>query len=263
MRCEAGETGLGHLFAGADAGAFSLSEDLSSLWASVAQLHDELRQPCPSDAGTVRATVQAAMATAVEKGERLPDVLPLVEAEAEENSWRLRHQLLDELTEDMENRLAAVTVGTADTIIVKHLSPALDDVVKRAHAVVAACPADHPQALLLANEKARRAWLELEAVTEQYGAIRRAREALVRVAGPPEKDVYGEFSQLENMATLIPGGRVRPGMPTPWPDDARGSLVWLIPMAVRWMPTSGEQDSAWEKAHPPQRQRSAAVPASL
>jgi hypothetical protein len=191
------------------------------------------------------------MAEAFRKGDALPDAGPLVEAEADQRAWELRRQMLDDLLEQTETHLVSVTLGGADRIIVDHLRPALEQVVDQARAATAACPADNAQALLLAGEMARKAWVELETLTARYGAIRTARDALVRVAGPPQKDFNGQFAEMRNLADLVPAGRLRPGMPMPWPDDSRGRFVWLLRNGAELhMPTPAEQDAAWEAARP-------------
>lgn len=245
--------------AGSDSGAYSLPPTVTAARGGVARITSVLELARRSDAQIDPATLTERLSDdLVEQafaGE-IPAADWTAEVEAAEHERRTaqrRNDVAAQAHEKANVRLREVVMDEAETIVVEHLRPALDEVlaVVRSEAPhVEGLPLDEPEAVLHASDKARKSYFRIRTARDRYDALRTAQRHLGAL-GAMGGD--GECSSMRNPrqvweAMAGPGswmGR-RQARSAPWPDGRLGYLVWAAttPIVELWIPLPHEQEQA-------------------
>lgn len=246
-----------------DQGELGLPEEVVTARAAVARLSAAvaglpvLEPAHVAEGAAVRAAVGSPDPGAV-------DLTGIVEHERQTADLAHRKRILNRALEVAEAELAAVLEDSTDRIIEEFIRPAGERLwtsIVRAVGALDGIAVITTDAMLRAEDKARRAFLELDSLSGQYGRLRQAWSPL-----PAGQDVehdtssdHGEFEA--GLCTIIgPGWRGSPMAQSrpkpPWPDDPRDRLVWMVRAGHRpWFPTPDQRDAAWLTAHREEHER--------
>lgn len=239
------------LLDGADAGLYTLPAELIDQRTAIMRLGDELATTSGPDPAAAEGDHLAALIAAAKTGRKtLPDCAPVLDAEAAAGRAQRRVLLLSRAIELADAELGGIVTDTGDDIIRQHLAPAVADVMTAVTAASGALPAEvTADAVLRADDAARRAWLELADHAARYDAVRRAATSVRRIE-QPEWDTRGDFSELHNFNEVTAGYTVQIGGPRPWPTDTGQRLLWYVRNGGRvWLPTIAEQDARYREVH--------------
>jgi len=240
---------LAHLFGPADAGLYTLPDEITALRAAADRLTattGAVPVPVPHNvmAKLTEATKQAAI-----NGTDLPDPDAVLAAEQAQQVEQHRQRIVADATEQLGEQLLRTIGDLADTIIVTHLRPVFDELLDglvQSLALTAKYP--DPMAALQAPASVRTSLTAQPDMYARYNAILGAHEVLARVGTGPQRDVEGIFSSMRNAEQIWPRAQ-RPRMSCPWPAGLAG-LAWLIQNdGGPWLPTFAEQDAAYEEAY--------------
>lgn len=248
------------LFAGHDAGFFSLPEELLEqrdaerrVNEAVRSLDAEMRKVNPA---AVRLRLIEEVIAAAGKGPIKTGIGAALVAEQD----RLRlmsadHSVLTDARDNLRDGAASVpwvAMRLSEDILALHLRPAMEETlaaVRSGLAIADSVPWGNPRALVRASEEVR-AYHELVALAaDRYAAIRDAQWRVMALAGKPSADAYDEFGQLRNLRALWPQRKATAETirgKAPWPEDSLERMVWLVNSdAQPWLPTAQEAEAAY------------------
>lgn len=243
------ETTLRHpqLFAGCDAGIYTLPADLLRLRDTYVKVSETPHPKPPLNAWEVINEVAAATVDAVHNGTPLPDAARIDQARADE---RVYQDVIDMMGICLQ-RAASSTHGYiaqhADEIISQHLAVAFDKMwqdFRDAWRLLREYGETEPRRLLDAPSKIRKAADTVEQAVAHFGALTAARTDLyVRGIRCPE-DPNNYHGSIRNYFTVFPN-RMRSAR-TPWHGmSTRLYLGWHADHGGElWMPTPAEQAKA-------------------
>ena len=238
---------LAPLFAGCDAGHYTLPTELLTARAAV----QRLRAAAPAEPTTPAQAHQKylhSLVAAARAGEDMPSATGYRRAANHHADWQAFCVALHEAV-----ALAESDLVVSDDIITEHLRPALGEVQRDLARLGAILPADASDGFLAsvsATQQARRAWSELEHLAARYSAIRRAYDI---VLGYVQHEDAGEWAWAENLQQLWPTWRVLLGYApgnnaAPWPTDPRQRLLWLHHHGAQLVVLTAAERSAKFKA---------------
>jgi len=233
---------LAHVFAGAEAGVYTLPERISDARAALDRLDAEQERLTKVPAVAHDAALVDEITEAAKAGKKFPNPDQLAQAEQNRRARDTYNAALNQARELLEDNLENAVVGSAELLITESLRPVLGEVMAEATDLAAALAGhgtDH-RALLGAPEPVRQARLRFDHVATRYLALRNAQTALSGFS--PPADEGGRFAELRNFDTLTAG--YRPGV-LPWPtDNTVAKLVWFAQHdADVWMPTVTERQA--------------------
>lgn len=244
---------LGPLFAGRDAGRWTLPDDVLTLRAGLDRL---LSTPEPEvvDEGSLHARLVSDTAAAAVRGEDVPDVAPLVDAARSREALTVHRRVIGGAIETLAGELHAQVADDPDAILVGHLRPAFDHLVGELRTAVATFTKYGATAgeLLKAPDKARAAYLAVGDLSARWAALSAARSALASVGCVATADEASLFGLVRNahaftdMTRSRPVSKIADGLP--W-RSLSGS-EWLLWFGTHhdadvWLPTPGEQDERY------------------
>ena len=248
------------LFAGHDAGLFSLPDELLERRAAeqrvnetIRALDGEMRKINPA---AVRTRLVEEVIETAGKGEIPSGFGKAFIAEQEKlRVLSADHSVLSDARDNLRDGGASVpwvAMRLSEDILAKHLRPAMEETlaaVRAGAAIAPSVPWGDPRALVRASEEVRD-YHELVAVAaDRYGAIRDAQWRVKALAGKPSEDAYDMFGHLRNMHDLWPQRRSTVDTirgKAPWPEDPLARMVWLAgPVAKPWLPTAAECEAAY------------------
>lgn len=243
---------LSPLFDGADAGNYTLPEDVLSRRALLDALEAERTR-----VGLLPVYPEAALLDAVEDAVEVGEVpTNLVEMAAELQSHHaaagLAATVLNRALDNQEDRLVSLVMSTGDRLIVDHLRVALLDTLDSARRAARVLKGALPDPASLAaghvGVRVTEATKVMNDAATRYAAIRTGRRVLSDLGVRATEDTGGAFGELANLPQIWPGyGR---SQEPPWPTDPPARLLWLVAgEAQPWMPTPAEQDARWRAWH--------------
>lgn len=243
------------LYAGADAGHYTLPEQLVT-YRNAVQRIDAMPPPVePQPAAQVREQLLAESVDAFLDGKPLTSVgETIAAAEMSYGNWLHDLNFQAEVFRWVREAEKLALIEYAEVVIRDHLAPATTEVAADLASVAKVLPADaNPASLLQAGPKAREAWARLEQIASRYTEIRAARTVLsqrTQVAW----DVHGEFPELRNLREFWPGfGRqaLSSTSSAPWPMDSQSTrLLWLAHRGAQFIcPTVTEQDAIYRETY--------------
>ncbi len=237
-------------------GFFSLPVEVTKAHAAVKRLKAELVS-AQEDASKISPealeirTVDALVTAATGNKLKLPNTASAIaDAVRSREASGIRVQLVSQALEIVVGTRNASAQGLAQTIVTRHLRPALEEVLgeatDKARALTGFDPEPDPIQLLSAPEPTRRAWLDYQRLAERYGAIRRGREYLSGLGYRAQRD--DRFGEFENADELWPRRGALGGSTTPpWPTSSGAArLLWIVTGGAKpWMPSVEEADAAF------------------
>ena len=243
------------LFAGHAAEIYTLPAELIAARDAAARL-DKMAPPDAPDPEDVTDELVAATLSAAATDAGFPDCSGVAEARHQRQITEDAGQVWRYASEQAAGRVTSTVHAGAEVILTKHLQPAYAAVVKELTAAFAATRQyGSPSELLLAPPKVRQAAASIDALCEQYEAIRGGRGDLEwTVSYRSTDDADGEFGEIRNANDLW----VRPqhrnvgnASSPPWPTTStRSKLEWLLNHgATVWLPTPTEQDTKWREVY--------------
>lgn len=236
-----------------DRGDLTLPADVLTARATVHRLtaaQERLTPPAaahvPRDAA-VRAALQAEDPASI-------DVSEILDHDRHVAEHTHRRQTLSRALETADRELAGALEDHTARIITHHVRPAgqkLWTLIAKAVAALDGIELVCVDTMLRAPDKARRAYLQLDALAGQYARLREAWSPLPEPQ-PVQHDTHGDHAEFQaGLCTIIgPSWRGSPMSPhrpqPPWPDDPRGRLIWLVRRGhTPWWPLAPERDEAW------------------
>lgn len=240
------------LFVGHQAGAFTLPDDLVELNTRAARLEAESRVTRPSRKPAARGEFVNALRDAIASGTDMPDPAVLHEAEAHDRALAEMVRILVEETENAQTRVVAGVQRFAETILVDHLRPALEDTLEAATSAAEKLGRTLPTAegILSAPDATRKAFQALGALSSRYISLRNAQGVVVELSAGARYDAANLFREFRNLPDIFPQ-YANPRAERPWPTTDRGRLLWIVTSAIEaWMPTPEEQDEAFADRFP-------------
>lgn len=243
------------LFAGHDAGIYTLPDELLAARDAASRLDKMAPPDAPEPEVVIDELVAATLAAAATDAE-LPDCSGVSAARHQRQITEDAGQVWRYAREQAAGRVTSTVHGGAATILVKHLQPAHTAVVKELGAAFAASRQyGSPSELLLAPPKVRQAAASIDALCEQYEAIRAGRGDLTwTVNYRATEDDDGEFGEIRNADELWTRPQHRNlgnASSPPWPTSStRTKLEWLLRHGAEpWLPTPTEQDTKWREVY--------------
>jgi len=238
----------GHVFAGHDAGHYTLPTSILDSRASLKTL-EAVDLPAPPNEGQARQQLVDAFRT--QAGKPKPS-WPNGEAVVQAQQAAMAHAALVEAkraaVEQATESFALLVGDSAHQIICEHLRPALEELlpVARDAALATADTTDDTNMLLRMREEYRDAWFTLDKLSTRLAALRGAQEALHR--DRITWDARGEFFEMRNFKSLWPNPNH--GQP-PWAGmSSRARLRYLLTSSADlWMPTATERDELWQQRY--------------
>ncbi len=245
---------LAKLIDSAEAGGYTLPAKLLDAWRTyqrVKALDVPTRETLSPEAAAARIVSTVAAAES-------PDVTGLarelanarLEDEADEHARGILARASDQAGE------AAITVAydLTETIISKHLAPALAEAFARTREAAAALDGYglDLHRLMTAPAKVRNAYADLPALAAKRQTILTASKSANAVGNrEPQRDTTGLFADFRKPLTFFPTWRHPARIPAiPFPADQIERLLWFVGDAATaaepWLPTMAERDAAWE-----------------
>lgn len=233
------------------ANVYDLPPELLKARAALTRLDAEIAAAVQTrpDVAAVTAGVVDAVKAAAHAGKAWPKVAPIREATTAAADHDLRRQILDRARQELAAEVNELIISDAEALIVDYLRPAHTRLVKTfAQAAQLIPEAPTTDVLMRADDKTRKAWLDLDDAVTAYGRVRAMAERLGRIEGV-EHDMQGEFAMVRNMREIWPDWQI--GRTPPWAStDPRLTYLWLARHgADLWLPTSAERDAAWWAKH--------------
>jgi len=201
-------------------------------------------------------TAAARLVSAVAAG-KSADVLKLgtavAQAETDRQATEKARAVLAAAIEQAGNAATSAASDLTETIISKHLRPALAEVYARAREVSAQLDGYglDPHRLITAPSKVRNAYAELPTLVARSMAIFTARKHANFIGHrEPQHDANGLFADYRRPLALSPQWKPPAQIPRiPAPADPAERLLWIVSEAAApaqpWLPTMAEQDAAW------------------
>ena len=251
------------LFEPVDRGELALPEEVLTARATVQRLNTALRALTPP----VEAQVprDAAIRAALESPDpMIVDVSGILDHERHVAEFNQRRQILTRALEIADAELTGVLEDFADEIVTDFVRPTGQrlwaEITKQVKCLDGIDPIT-TDAMLRAPDRARRAYLELDALAGQYARSREAWSPLPE-GQQTEHDTQGDHAEFRaGLCTVMgPNWRGSPTAPNrpkpPWRDDPRGRLIWLVRNEhIPWWPTGADRDAAWMETHREQYER--------
>lgn len=252
---------------GAKVGGYTLPTELTDAWRTRQRLRTTtIELPPGADVETVAARVVAAAAGGA-------DVDVLEQARALDEGLAARQHadraqgILSRAIEQADDAATDLASNLTETIITKHLAPAMAELLEEARKVAADLAGQPLSAheLLKAPTKVRNAYLRLPEMVERHRALLDARRR-TNVVGHRQArhDVRDLFATFENPMAFFPRWKPPAQIPRlPFPEEPQMSLLWLASdsaaqAAGPWLPTIEQQDAAWWGRFGEAQQRQAA-----
>lgn len=169
----------------------------------------------------------------------------------------LSEQVLRQANEQAESRLEIIASDLADKVIRDHLQPAHAEVLEQAaeQAKALGSASLTTLALMTAPEGVREAYAALAKLAERHRVLRDARN-WTNVAGnrKPEQDGTDKYALLRKPRALFPDLAPTAALPREWgiPSEPVEQMLWLVRDAAAaepWLPTTAEQDAAWDEQY--------------
>lgn len=243
----------GALFTGHSTGAYTLPDELVDAERRARALLERLRRPGRDrQSDPTREQYLADLYAAIDAGEELPDPIVLRQASEHDRALDELHTLLVGEVELAEMRVVATTQRHAETILVRHLRPALEETVdatRKAATTLGGVLPSH-DAIVSGPEAHRKAWLALEALSARYRAIRAAQQIVADVTEGPRYQSPAMLHSFRNLQAIWPNYS-NPQASKPWPTTDRGFMMWLATSGIEpWLPTPAEQDELFARSFP-------------
>lgn len=234
-----------NIFTPADAGLFTLPEQVNQVRAALARLTIGTTDQPPGPDATMELLVHQAK-EAAKAGTDLPDPVSVLTAHQNQKVHQYRQQMIARATEETESEVYRSVMDSADEIIREHLRPVHDSTVAslRASLEISGSYADDPRSALTAPVKIRTALAEQPTLHDRLEIVNAARTVLFRQPDyEPQYEPDSLHSWIRNAEEVWP--RVDRRTRRPWPDGLAGTTWLLRHGAVLWMPTAAEHDAAW------------------
>jgi hypothetical protein len=246
------------IFAGYDAGFFTLPEELVTRREAEVRIADELKAVNERMRKVLPAAIRTKIARdIIEKAVIPPNfVAPFMKSQDELRRLSAEESILAEARDNLRDgasSLAWMAMLLSEDILAKHLRPAmeavLDGIRGGAATVGRQVPWGDTRALVRASEEVREYHESCLVAAQHLEAIRDAQRRLKDLTGSPGEEAFYNFGQLRNMDRIWPGrgslsDRFK-GNP-PWPEDAAQRMYWLVSSeAEPWLPTAEECDLAY------------------
>jgi hypothetical protein len=246
------------IFAGYDAGFFTLPKELVKRREAEVRIADELKAVNERMRKVLPAAVRAQIVRDIIEKAAIPPNYAIQFMESQDELRRLsaEESILAEARDDLRDgatSLAWLTMSLSEEILAKHLRPAMEAVLEGIRAgaktVGPQVPWGDSRALVRASAEVREYHESCVVAVQHMDAIRDAQRRLKILTGDPGDDAFWRFGQLRNMAEVWPNRGAwtdQSGGKPPWPEDAAERMYWFVSSkAEPWLPTAEECDLAY------------------
>ncbi|MFD6914054.1 hypothetical protein [Streptomyces virginiae] len=240
------------IFAGYDAGAYTLPEDLVHARETHRKVHAQPYPAPPERPGAVIERLSHEVVAAVHDGKELPDLTQIEAARVAEQTHQDAVDIMAACEVLAAERVTRALRDHGMAIITDHLKPAHEETwtgFKAAWRTLQEYGKTEPRHLLAAPVKVRKASDTCDQLVERYIHITGARTALTILGFNCPDDPRGKYSAIRNYHELSPS-RLAMGRP-PWHGlSTRQFLGWHAENGGQlWLPTPDEQKEAvWVEA---------------
>lgn len=235
------------LFAGHDAGAYTLPDELLHLRDTYLKVQAQPYPQPPENSWETIARLAVETVDAVHNGTKLPDPAAIEKARQDERVYQDVLDMMASCLDIAASRLREAVHALGLVVITDHLKPAHDRVwqeYRAAWRILQEHGDTEPRRLLSAPSKVRKASDQCDQLAEQYRHLRTARAALALRGFSCPDDPSGKYLSIRNYHQLSPS-RLFNARP-PWHDlSTRQFLGWHAANGGQlWMPTPDEQAKA-------------------
>lgn len=265
------------LYSGADAGHFTLPDELRaarSSFEAVMAADVAARSSSVLDPQVLETRALDAIFDAAKAGRPLFDpakppqwTIDLLEARKEQEQRAAEARVLSEAAERAAARLTSTVGDLAAITIEDHLRPALEAViegVERLRPRATGLPWEQPERVIGMPSAIRSAWDAMTQASTRYLALRAAHDMLWRLIETPDTGLW-RFIECRSLQAVWPAFGSWQQQGVPWPHDPRARLLWLVERREQvglWMPTPDEARAAMAAQAKVLNQRLAGIPVS-